>query len=112
MTHTAANKNYIFLCDITEPKEESGLLIPFDDRANVAVFKYEGQFYVMNDKCSHGDASLCEGEIDGDEVECPFHAGAFSFVTGEPTAAPCTIPMKVYRTKVIEDQLYMVDEHA
>jgi len=101
-------ENLVFLCEIDEVSEEQGYLVEFPNRPAVAVFKRDGNFYIMDDKCSHGDASLCEGELDGDEIECPFHAGAFNIITGKPTAAPCSVPMRVYSNRVIERKLYMV----
>ena len=76
----------------------------------LAVFHLEdGEFYVTDDTCTHGDASLADGEIDGCEVECPFHAGAFDIKTGEPCGAPCTIPLKTYQSIVREDKVYLVE---
>lgn len=110
MSDAVLAEKLLFLCQISEPSEEEGFLVEFPDRPAVAVFKYDDKFHVINDKCSHGNASLCEGEVDGCEVECPFHAGAFNFITGEPTAAPCTIPMRVYATRIIDAKLYMVTD--
>ena len=68
----------------------------------LAVYNLDEIFYVTDDTCSHGDASLADGEIDGELVECPFHAGCFEISTGLPAGAPCTIPIRSYKT-VIED---------
>ena len=66
----------------------------------VAVFNLEGQFYVIDDACTHGPGSLSEGYIDGDVIECNFHNGQFDIKTGEVVSPPCMIPVKTYRTKV------------
>ncbi|WP_283234617.1 Rieske 2Fe-2S domain-containing protein [Acinetobacter sp. SFB] len=52
---------------------------------------------------------LADGEIDGCEVECPFHAGAFDIKTGEPCGAPCSIPLKTYQSIVRNGQVYLVE---
>ena len=62
----------------------------------LAVFNVDGAMYVTDDTCTHGPGSLSEGYIDGDTVECDFHNGAFNIKTGEVTAPPCLIPLKVY----------------
>jgi nitrite reductase/ring-hydroxylating ferredoxin subunit len=62
----------------------------------VAVFNIDGQFYVMDDSCTHGPGSLSEGFIDGDVIECNFHNGQFSIKTGEVVSPPCMVPMKTY----------------
>lgn len=112
MSNAVLAEELFYLCNIAEPSEDEGFLVEFPDRPAVAVFKYEDGFHVIDDRCTHGNASLCEGEVDGCEVECPFHAGAFNFITGEPTAAPCSVPIQVYSTKIINDKLYMVIKNA
>jgi nitrite reductase/ring-hydroxylating ferredoxin subunit len=66
----------------------------------LAVFNVDGEYYVMDDLCSHGPGSLSEGYIDGDVVECNFHNGQFNIKTGEVVAPPCMVPMKIYKTVV------------
>jgi nitrite reductase/ring-hydroxylating ferredoxin subunit len=74
----------------------------------VAVFNIEGQFYVIDDACTHGPGSLSEGYIDGDVVECNFHNGQFDIKTGEVVSPPCMIPVKTYPTK-IEDGTVVIE---
>ena len=62
----------------------------------VAVFNLEGEFYVIDDLCTHGPGSLSEGYIDGDVVECNFHNGQFNIKTGEVVSPPCMVPVKTY----------------
>lgn len=66
----------------------------------LAVFNVDGEYYVMDDLCSHGPGSLAEGYIDGHVVECNFHNGQFDIKTGAVMAPPCMIPMKSYKTTV------------
>src|SRR6266849_1830315 len=66
----------------------------------LAVFNVDGEFYVMDDACTHGPGSLSEGYIDGDVVECNFHNGQFNIRTGEVVLPPCMIPAKTYPTSV------------
>lgn len=72
---------------------------------NLAVYNIGGSFYATDDECTHGAASLSEGILDGDIVECNLHFGAFHIPTGKPVAAPCSIPLRTYRTHVVEDNV-------
>ena len=74
-------------------KVETGSLV-------LAVFNVDGEYYVMDDLCTHGPGSLSEGYIDGDVVECNFHNGQFDIKTGEIVSPPCMIPVKTYPTTV------------
>ncbi|MDM1757362.1 MULTISPECIES: non-heme iron oxygenase ferredoxin subunit [unclassified Acinetobacter] len=99
-----------FLCLTSDVAQGEGLQVIIEGYPPLAVFHLDdGEFYVTDDTCTHGDASLADGEIDGCEVECPFHAGAFDIKTGEPCGAPCTIALKTYPSIVREDQVYLVE---
>ncbi|HEU0203166.1 MAG TPA: non-heme iron oxygenase ferredoxin subunit [Burkholderiaceae bacterium] len=71
----------------------------------LAVFQLDDGFYVTDDTCSHGEASLCDGFVDGDEVECPWHSGKFCIKDGSATVFPAIAPIKVYRTRVVDGQV-------
>ena len=72
---------------------------------SVAVYNIDGAFYATDDECTHGAASLSEGILDGDVVECPLHFGAFHIPTGKPVAAPCSVPLRTYKIEVVDDTL-------
>jgi nitrite reductase/ring-hydroxylating ferredoxin subunit len=78
---------------------------------SLAVFNLNGQFFVMDDLCSHGPGSLSEGYIEGDEIECDFHNGRFNIKTGEVTSPPCMIPQKVYPA-IVENGTVSIDIEA
>ncbi|MCB1756077.1 MAG: non-heme iron oxygenase ferredoxin subunit [Gammaproteobacteria bacterium] len=112
MTETALSDQLIFLCALADIPENRGLRISIPDYKPVAVFKHDDGVAVVDDRCTHGNASLCDGEVDGRDIECPLHAGSFDLVTGEPTSAPCTIPLRVYKTRISGDKLYMVPDNV
>ncbi len=66
----------------------------------VAVFLVDGVFYAVDNQCSHGDARLCEGFLEGHEVECPFHQGRFDLKTGQATCEPAVDPIKSWPVKI------------
>jgi len=92
----------IILCKTDEVKDEAPVAVTPDGFPALAVYVFEGEYYVTDNLCTHGMAMLTDGYQDGDEVECPFHGGAFSIKTGEATSFPCQIPVKTYPV-TIED---------
>jgi nitrite reductase/ring-hydroxylating ferredoxin subunit len=66
----------------------------------VAVYNIGGNFYVTDDACTHGAASLAEGQLDGDVIECAMHFGAFHVPSGKAVQAPCAIPVRTYKVVV------------
>ena len=75
---------------------------------SVAVFNVDGEFYTLDDLCTHGPGSLSQGYIEGDIVECNFHNGQFNIRTGEVVLPPCMIPAKTYPATV-EDGKVMIE---
>lgn len=75
--------------------------------APFAVYNVNGEFFVTEDTCTHGMASLSEGTLDGDVIECPFHAGTFNVRTGEPAERPCVVPLKVFEPIVEDGAVYV-----
>jgi len=67
------------------------------DGRKVAIYNVAGTFYVSDDLCTHGEASLSdEGALDGCIVECGWHFGTFDVTTGEAKNSPCTVALRTY----------------
>ena len=73
----------------------------------IALFNLDGRFYATDDRCSHGNASLAQGDIDEGVVYCPLHAGGFDIATGEPVHPPCDEPIRTYRLHEQDGDLYL-----
>jgi nitrite reductase/ring-hydroxylating ferredoxin subunit len=71
----------------------------------VCLINLDGEFHAINDTCTHQDASLSDGEICGDEIECPLHGGAYNIRTGEPAAFPVVVPIEKYKVRVVGDEV-------
>lgn len=69
----------------------------------LAVFNLDGTFYAIDDACSHEEGPLSEGFIEGDEVECPWHAARFNIKTGEHTCPPAYEKVACYRVRISGD---------
>jgi naphthalene 1,2-dioxygenase system ferredoxin subunit len=81
--------------------------VPLDDVIGVAVdgrqialYSVDGDVYATDNICTHGHALLCEGFLEGHEIECPLHQGKFDVRTGQPTCAPATEALRSYPVKV------------
>jgi 3-phenylpropionate/trans-cinnamate dioxygenase ferredoxin subunit len=72
----------------------------------IALFKIGDDVYAIGDRCSHAEASLSEGELWGEAVECPRHGSEFDLKTGEPTSLPATKPVGVYLLEIEGDDVF------
>lgn len=71
-------------------------------REFVAVFNVGGQFYALEDQCSHEDWPLSDGYVyEADRtIECRQHGAIFDLATGKDLAPPAVSPVKAYETRV------------
>lgn len=67
---------------------------------DIALYLKDGAVYATDNLCTHGHARLCDGFLDGHEIECPLHQGKFDVRDGRPTCAPVTEPLRSYPVKV------------
>lgn len=74
----------------------------------IAVFNADGEFYAVDDTCTHQDAPLSDGFLEGCYVECPLHAAFFDLRTGSPTCLPAKRPVRTHPVTV-EDGVVYVD---
>ena len=94
------------ICRVSDVPAEGGLRIVLPGRPPLAVFRVGDDYLVIDDTCTHGEASLSEGVVEGTDIVCPYHLGAFCLKTGEPTAAPCSIPLRTYPAERRGDRVF------
>jgi nitrite reductase/ring-hydroxylating ferredoxin subunit len=71
----------------------------------LAVYNVGGEIYVSDDRCTHVEAALTEGWLEGDVIECPFHGGRFHVPTGRPLCKPVKKPLTTYEVRVADGQV-------
>lgn len=67
---------------------------------DIAIFRTEGGVFATDNLCTHGHARLCDGFIEGFEVECPLHQGRFDLRTGAATCAPAALAVKTHPVRI------------
>ena len=66
-----------------------------------------GNIHALDDICSHAYASLSEGDLSGEEVECPLHGSAFNVITGEVLTPPADESIRVYQLRIDGDDILL-----
>ena len=79
---------------------EDGTFRTFLGDEPICLYNVGGKIYATHDTCTHGQASLADGFIDGEKIECPLHQGLFHIPTGKAVGPPVTVDIKVYPVKV------------
>ena len=88
--------------------------VPDDDVTQVAaggmefaLYCVEGQVFATASLCTHGNARLCDGFLDGHEIECPLHQGKFDIRDGRATCEPATEAVRTYPVKIENGRVYV-----
>ena len=73
----------------------------------IALYGVDGEVFATDNICTHGQARLCEGFLEGHEIECPLHQGRFDVRSGEPTCPPPTEAIRSYPVKIEGGRVYL-----
>jgi 3-phenylpropionate/trans-cinnamate dioxygenase ferredoxin subunit len=82
---------------------EAGVLGVEAEGKRLALINLNGEIYAIDDVCPHQGGPLSEGDISGEEIECPWHASHFNVKTGRVTADPATDDVATYKVRVVGD---------
>lgn len=101
---TRARRRVARLDDIAE-----GEVIAVDcGGRELALYRIESRIYATDNLCTHGEARLCDGFLEGYAIECPLHQGAFDIRSGEATRAPAEDPIETYVVEIEDGEVFVV----
>ncbi|MBF6568566.1 MAG: non-heme iron oxygenase ferredoxin subunit [Candidatus Binataceae bacterium] len=95
------------ICEVSELEPGSIKRVEVEGLPPLAVYKLDTEIFITDDICTHGQASLSEGFLEGDVVECPIHGGCFSIRTGEALSFPATLPVRTYKARVVGAEVFL-----
>ncbi|NNG21190.1 non-heme iron oxygenase ferredoxin subunit [Naumannella sp. ID2617S] len=93
---------------------EPGQAVQIDHRMagtgdNLCLARTEsGEFFAVDNTCTHSLAWLADGWVEGDTIECPVHAAAFCLRTGEALTLPASEPVRAYQVEVRGSEVWLV----
>ena len=89
--------------------------LPADDVVGIAVAGRDIALYTVGDEiyatdniCTHGHARLCDGFLEGHEIECPLHQGKFDVRDGRPTCEPAVEALRSYPVKIEGQRVFVL----
>jgi len=102
VTTRTSDMDTLTVCRLEELPEGEMRLVEVDG-CKIGVFRCgNGDLYAIEDRCSHDDGPLAEGEFDADActVECPRHGSLFDLRTGRPKTLPAFQPVEIFDARV------------
>lgn len=104
---------WIRVCATTEllPGESK---VVWDGDTPIVVFNYDGDFYALEDRCSHEEFELSAGIFDGDEasIECALHGARFDVRDGRALCAPAHFPVAKFPVKLEGGAVWTRDDRS
>jgi len=96
----------ITVCNVADLPEGQMRLVEVDGR-KIGVFNCGGDMLAIEDRCSHDDGPLAEGEFDAGActVECPRHGSLFDLRSGRPRTLPAYQPVETFEVLVEGDEV-------
>ncbi|HEV3422878.1 MAG TPA: non-heme iron oxygenase ferredoxin subunit [Paraburkholderia sp.] len=73
----------------------------------LAIYAVDGQVFATDNICTHGHARLCDGFLEGHEIECPLHQGRFDIRNGKAMCEPLTDDIRTYPVKVEDGSVFV-----
>lgn len=100
--------DWIDVCAASALAENDNIIVDVDG-TDVAIFNIKGQFYAIEDVCTHDGAEIASGVLDGDEIICPRHSARFCVKTGEVKCAPAYENLVTFPIKLENDRIQVRD---
>src|SRR6476620_12216798 len=85
--------------DLSDPGQ---MLIEVEDRI-VVLFKVDGEYFCIDDVCTHDGGPLSEGRLEDHAIACPRHGAKFDIRTGKALTMPATIDTAAHEVKIEGD---------
>ena len=94
----------IDICTVSELPPGERKLVEWED-LEIGVFNCGGEYFAIEDRCSHDDGPLAHGELDDERctVECPRHGSLFDLRSGKPKTLPAYEPVETFPVRVEDD---------
>lgn len=74
---------------------------------DIAIYTVGDDVFATDNLCTHGNARLCDGFLDGHEIECPLHQGRFDVRNGKATCEPATEPLRTYPVRIEGSRVFL-----
>ena len=98
--------DWVKVADLSECQPGS-LLDVEAGRESIVLANIDGDLYALENRCSHQDLPLSDGELDGDRLECLYHGARFDVCTGRAVGLPAIKPVETYPVKLRGQEIYV-----
>ena len=98
--------DFVRVAKVSDLSDPGKALVEVDDRL-VALFRVNGQFFALDDVCTHDGGPLAEGRLDDHTIACPRHGAKFDIRTGKALTMPATQPTVAHQVRIVGDEVFV-----
>ena len=102
--HEEAKIEFVEVGPVEEFTQERIFFLEIDD-LQIVVFNIGGKYFAIEDRCSHDDGPLGEGDLEDNKIVCPRHGAQFDVRTGAALSLPAVVDIPAYPIRLVEGQL-------
>jgi naphthalene 1,2-dioxygenase system ferredoxin subunit len=100
------SEQWIETCNIGEIPEDDVIGVQVQGR-EIAFYRVDGNVFATDNVCTHGHARLCDGFLEGHEIECPLHQGRFDVRNGKAMCEPLTEDIRTYPIRIQDGKVFV-----
>jgi 3-phenylpropionate/trans-cinnamate dioxygenase ferredoxin component len=97
---------FVRVANVTDISDPGKMVVEVDERL-IVLCRVGGQYYAIDDVCTHDGGPLGEGELDDYQIACPRHGAKFDIRDGRALTMPATRPTRSYEVKVEGDGVFI-----
>lgn len=86
---------------------EGSVLVVEPHGHRIALTKSDGKYFAIDDRCTHDNGPLGEGELIDGQIECPRHGARFDIRTGKAMTLPATGKVSTYNVEVRDGEIWL-----
>jgi len=95
---------FVTVCSIDDLPPGERLFIKVGD-APIVVFNVDGEYFAIDDTCTHDQGPLGEGDLEDHQIICPRHGARFDIRSGEVLTLPAVKDVNTYPIRVVDDRV-------
>ena len=99
------SERWVEVCAVDDVELEDVIEVDAEGRALAIYRSPQDTFHATDGRCTHQRATLADGLVMGDLIECPKHNGRFNYKTGEAVRVPCLEPLATFAATVADGRV-------
>jgi 3-phenylpropionate/trans-cinnamate dioxygenase ferredoxin component len=98
---------WVPVASLADCQGEGCVLAVTAEGERVVLVRWEDEIFALEDRCSHRDFPLSDGEVEDGQLECVFHGARFDLRTGKAMRLPAIRPVRTFPVEVREDRVFV-----